>query len=321
MSATLLLPVVTAGVTLCGAAPAAAIAHGRTVAQGQYRFSAALTMTGIPTAGQGRRDSSCSGALIAPRWVITAGHCFRDAGGERVSRTVAERTTATVGRADLTGTAGHVATVIAVHQSDTADVALAEIDTPITDIEPLAIGTTPPETGDIVRLTGYGLIHRYDPEPSKRLQTGEFTVTSIDETFVGLSGHAPRPDTSPCEHDSGGPYFRVRAGGGAELVAVVSRGPACPHTGADLSARTDNLAGWISTVVGDRGGPDIRAVAVLGGLLLGCLLAAVHLARQARRVRPGGPGGPRSDRGRAQPGRRAVARWPAGDDGRLPGRR
>jgi secreted trypsin-like serine protease len=266
--------------------PAPAIAHGRTVAQGQYRFSAALTMTGIPTADHGRRDSSCSGALVAPRWLITAGHCFRDAGGERVGRTVAERTTATVGRADLTGGGGHVVEIVAVRQSDRADVALDEIDTPITDIAPLPPATAAPRAGEVLRLTGFGLTDGSDPRPTTRLQTGEFTVTSVGDEFVSLSGRAPRPDTSACEHDSGGPYFRTRPGGRAELVAVVSHGPTCPHTGADLSARTDNLTGWISATTRDRGGPATSTVVLLGVLLLAAVGGAANLVRvRARRAR------------------------------------
>ena len=89
------------------AGPASAIAHGEDAADGAYRFSVRLTMTGLPAAGGGTRDSWCSGALIAPRWVITAGHCFRDADGRRVSRTVARRTSVTVGRTDLGSRGGY----------------------------------------------------------------------------------------------------------------------------------------------------------------------------------------------------------------------
>src|SRR3954469_10063036 len=119
-----------ATVALSLGTPANAIANGEQVPVGKYGFSVKLTMTGIPTADGGRRNSACSGALVAPRWVITAGHCFRDANGVRVEYPVADLTTATVGRTDLTSTAGHEVKVIAVRQSPTADVSLAQLESP-----------------------------------------------------------------------------------------------------------------------------------------------------------------------------------------------
>src|SRR5688500_12648199 len=127
------------------AAPANAIANGEEVPIGKYRFSVKLTMTGIPTADGGRRNSACSGSLISPEWILTAGHCFRDANGVRVERPVADLTAATGGRTDLSGTEGYVATVIAVRQSPTNDVALARIDRQITDIRPLWLPRAAPK--------------------------------------------------------------------------------------------------------------------------------------------------------------------------------
>ncbi|WP_153040427.1 trypsin-like serine protease, partial [Actinoplanes sp. TFC3] len=143
--------------TPASARPAQAIANGQDADSGRYRFAVLLTMTGLPTAGHGTRNSSCSGALVSPRWVITAGHCFRTADDRRVSRLVAQRTTATIGRADLDSTEGHEIDIVSVRQSETTDVAMAELKTPVTDITPLALGTEPPTPGDILRLTGYGL--------------------------------------------------------------------------------------------------------------------------------------------------------------------
>jgi hypothetical protein len=246
---TALVTALTAAVALIGARPAYAIAHGEDAAEGRYAFTVKLTMTGIPTADGQRRDSSCSGALIDPHWVITAGHCFRDARDVRVSHTVAHRTTATVGRTDLGGAGGKEAAVVAVRQSPTADVSLAKLDTAITGIEPIRLGTKPPAVGDVVRLTGYGLTSEDESTLATRLQTGQFTVGSVGGSVVGMAGRAPDADTSACPHDSGGPYF-TQQGGHPTLVSVVSRGPTCPHLGEDLSARVDTIADWISGATG-----------------------------------------------------------------------
>ncbi|WP_239174873.1 S1 family peptidase [Actinoplanes cyaneus] len=268
-------------IVLAGAQPAEAIAYGEDAPDGDYAFSARLTMTGIPTEDHGSRDSWCSGALIAPTWVITAGHCFRDANGKRVSRTVAAETTATIGRTDLGGDGGHEVRVTGVRQSETADVALAELAEPITDITPLEVGTGAPEPGEKVRLTGYGLSGAGTSTPD-RLQTGRFVIDRVGDAVLEISGRAPQRDTSACPHDSGGPYFRESP---PTLVAVVSSGPTCPHEGADLSARTDNLAAWITETTDARpgflGGVPTRVA--VGAALLAVLIAAVLLARSQRR--------------------------------------
>nr|WP_296075175.1 trypsin-like serine protease [uncultured Actinoplanes sp.] len=244
---------VTMGLLAGPSLPAAAIADGEQVPKGRYGFSVKLTMTGIPTADGGRRNSACSGALVAPRWVITAGHCFRDADNVRVDHPVADRTTATIGRTDLTDTSrGHELEIVAVRQSPTADVSLAQLAEPVRDVRPIRLGHTPPEIGSVVRVTGYGSTTSTNPAPVTWLRTGRLSVVALSDSVTGLTGYAPARDTTPCPYDSGGAYFLEREHRSPALVAVVSNGPSCPHTSTENGARTDNITGWIRDVISAR---------------------------------------------------------------------
>jgi Trypsin len=193
-----------------------------------------------------------------------------------------------IGRADLDGADGHEVDVVAVRQAKIADVALAELGTPVTDITPLRVRATPPAVGETVRLTGYGLTSDAESATTRRLQTGQFVVDRVGDSLLETSGRAPSRETSPCLHDSGGPYFTERPGEAPVLVAVVSSGPGCPHTGDDFGARTDNLSGWINDTIGapDAGPldrrPGIAGLAVLVAALLAALLAV--LARRRLRT-------------------------------------
>ena len=296
----LALAVVVAATVVATPRPAGAIAHGERPAAGKYQFSAKLTMTGIPTGDGGRRDSWCSGSLIAPRWVITAGHCFRDAGGKHVSRTVARKTTATVG--------SRTVPVIAAYQAPDHDVALAELGSPIDGVRPIRIGTEPPRVGDRLRLTGFGGLTGDEDAASPGLRTGVFDVDEVRATTLDMSGARPADDTSACPHDSGGPYFREGKDGTATLYAVVSTGPLCPHAGADFAARTDQIADWIAATM--AGPPPStswwRAAALGGGALAATALAVTALVGVFRRH--GSRGGVRVGRGDRRR-REAAARF------------
>jgi secreted trypsin-like serine protease len=238
-----------AATVLTGAPPAHAIAHGDPVPHGRYRFAVKLTMTDIPRPDGTHYDSACSAALIARRWVVTAGHCFHDAARNPVSGPVPYPTTATIGRTDDGDRDGVVRRVVWVEQAPAGDVAVARLAAPVHGIRPVLVARRQPRTGDLLRLAGWGSLTETDPVPATHLQTGLFTVRSVEATTVGVTGYAPAPDTSACTYDSGAPYFAVRHGRAA-AVSVESTGPGCPHADVETTARVDILADWIRSVTG-----------------------------------------------------------------------
>jgi secreted trypsin-like serine protease len=227
-----------------------AVADGRDVPDGRYRFAAALSMPKITRPDGSTYASACSGALIAPAWVITAGHCLHDGARNRISGPPRYQVVVTVGRATLSGTGGATREVVEVRQSPVNDVAVVRLDRPVYGIAPIRLARRAPVAGEVLRLTGWGsrdaeadLSHRPD-----RLQTGLVQVSSFTGTEVLVHGLAPHPTTSACPYDSGAPYFR---GGNVRpvLVSTEVTGPDCPHDQDETTARIDPIADWISAQI------------------------------------------------------------------------
>jgi secreted trypsin-like serine protease len=252
IAAGLLVAAVSVPLVLAGTGTALAIADGQPVAEGQYRFATKLRMTHIPRPDGTFYDSGCSGALVAPLWIMTAGHCFHDVNRNPVSGPVPYATTATIGRTDDADTNGHVINVVADYQSPTNDIALAKLASPVLDIAPLLPSTSAPTTDEILRMTGWGSLTDVNPTPATHLQTGQVKVTAVSDTIVGVVGYAPKPTTSGCLYDSGMPYFVEAANRPPRLVSVESDGPSCPHDQTETTSRVDTILPWVFSTIKTR---------------------------------------------------------------------
>ncbi|MEV5433393.1 S1 family peptidase, partial [Streptomyces sp. NPDC052701] len=227
------------------AAPAQAVT-GAAADDGTFAFTARIAI--------GDTERACTGALIDPQWVITAASCFADDPGQTSTVRAgkpAKSTTATIGRTDLTSTAGQVRTVVELAPRSDRDVLLARLNKPVTGIAPVKVSTAGPATGESLTVPGYGRT-RTEWAPLK-LHVGTFTVDAVTSDTLQMTG---QNGSAVCAGDTGGPALRAGAGG-YELVSVNSRSwqggcfgqdPAETRTGAE-NVRLDNLGGWIDSVL------------------------------------------------------------------------
>jgi hypothetical protein len=214
-------------------------------------FNAKLTSVDIPLPGGGVRRGGCSGSLVAPEWVVTAGHCFHDVESVRVGGVPPYHMTVTLGKLKDSDPGGFSAQVVDVRQSPVNDLAVVRLAAPATGIVPLELAGGPPSVGQALHFAGWGSTSATVVSSSDHLKRGEFTVAKVRGTTVEAAPVVTRTvENSPCKDDSGGPFFVSDDERTGTLVAIVNDGPACPQPGLEVLARVDVVADWIHRQMG-----------------------------------------------------------------------
>ncbi|WKK25963.1 S1 family peptidase [Streptomyces olivoreticuli] len=219
---------------------------GEAAKDGTFAFTAKLDI------GGGQR--SCSAALVEQEWLVTAASCFADnpAQGFKVAAGAPKlKTTATIGRTDLTRDGGVVANVVELVPSEGRDLVMARLDQRVTGVTPVGVGFNAVLPGEDLWVSGYG--RTKDEWVPDRLHYAKFSVGTVKDTSLGLTGKSG--DAVVCQGDTGGPAFRD-IGGRYELVGVNSTSGQGGCFGSDESetrkgavdTRVDDIAGWIQTV-------------------------------------------------------------------------
>ncbi|WP_335938829.1 FG-GAP-like repeat-containing protein [Streptomyces sp. PTD5-9] len=221
-------------------APAQAVI-GDAVADNTYTFTAKLDIGG---------ERACTGSLVDAQWILTASSCFAAEGQPAFpvpAGAPAEKTMATIGRTDLSGTGGKVVEVTELVPRADRDLVMAKLAQPVTDVAPVVVAGSAPVVDETVQAVGYG--RTKDTWVPDRLHAGSFVVTRVDATTVAMD----RDGGSICKGDAGGPALREKDGG-VELVAVHSAswqagclGTEETRSGA-VETRLDDLGEWIRQI-------------------------------------------------------------------------
>jgi secreted trypsin-like serine protease len=191
------------------AAPAGAVINGRTDGDGNPNVGGLVA----PEAYSDHTWIYCSGTLISPTVFLTAAHC--DEGGDgrvRVTFSSAYRD----GDQTYAGSF-HADPAYNQRQSDPHDIAVVELDDPVTGITPAKL----PEAGSLGRLSsgrpltsvGYGAHevtnepggHRYLYDDVRRAASG--TLNATNPSWLRISMNPATGNGGTCYGDSGGPNF------------------------------------------------------------------------------------------------------------------
>uniref|UniRef100_UPI000CD550E9 FG-GAP-like repeat-containing protein n=1 Tax=Streptomyces sp. B226SN101 TaxID=1736043 RepID=UPI000CD550E9 len=202
-----------------------------------------------------------TGSLVDAQWILTASSCFAAAGQPAFplpAGAPAQKTTATIGRTDLTGTGGKVVEVTELVSRSDRDLVMAKLAQPVTDIAPVLLADSAPVAGESLRAVGYGrTATSWVPD---RLHAGTFDVTAAGATTVAVT----RDGGAICKGDAGGPALREQ--NGTVLLAAVhsaSWGAGCfgsdeTRPGA-VESRTDDLTDWVTQVRGLPKDPQVAS--------------------------------------------------------------
>jgi secreted trypsin-like serine protease len=251
--------IVTLGALAVAATPAQAVVGGTAVPPGQMRAVANVSIGG---------SFGCTGSLIAPRWVMTAGHCGSATGALTEGLVPSQiafppdqyRVALDSVYADGHGGESHavdkvvVDTDYGVQNGTGSDVSLLEL-ADASKVPPLKIAAVGERAlwkpGSLATIAGFGTTSESAADPPPQMQQAQVPIVADDECAKdypgGLSEAAddgsfdpktmlcagyPKGGKDTCQGDSGGPLLVPTAGHKAwRLAGATSFGKGCAEAG------------------------------------------------------------------------------------------
>jgi trypsin len=220
------------------AAPASAVVGGRDASPGEYPSVAEITFGPF----------LCTGTLISPTWVLSAGHCSSITGAAVASPASWPAAAINVRIGGVNQSDGERVPVkqAIVHPdyllTDGYDISLLELTRPSSQTPTQVAG--PGERsiwapGTLETIVGWGTTEEGGSLPDN-LQEAEVPITTdaycdaayggIDEATMVCAGF-PEGGVDTCQGDSGGPMFGRTTTGALRVVGATSWGEGCARPG------------------------------------------------------------------------------------------
>jgi hypothetical protein len=196
-----------------------------------------------------RGGGFCSGTLVAPNVVLTAGHCVEqpvtgfDTGEGKGTHDVGPRPAGGFAQHRVVDQVAHPS-----YQSldqcpnPTFDVALLRLAKPIAETAPLPLAADPPRAGATCRAVGYGVHDDRAGVTVEQRRSATEKVLGVDDTSV----HVRRKSGIVDHGDSGGPLLCAGAIAGVTSCGNDGSGPG--HREA-YYGRVDSIAQWIQDTI------------------------------------------------------------------------
>jgi secreted trypsin-like serine protease len=211
---------------------------------------------------RGNEIGQCSGTVVAPNLVLTAGHCAEDmqtgvvneASGYQVVTGNVDWDAPTA-ETQVSGVTRVIPCPCFDRRTDVGDVALLELSTPTS--APAVTFASSPRDGTKALLAGWGKTHYNQEAPVEQLQWAPTVVQPAGRCereappFSPASQicvmDTPARQTGACHGDSGGPLLMAApsAVGGMVQIGVTDHGyRECATTSPSVFTRVDAISAW-----------------------------------------------------------------------------
>ena len=252
-----------------------AIVGGETAAPGA--FPSVAFVAGMFANGSGE---TCSGAVVAPALVLTAGHCAENPlTGQPYAPGDLSVITGTQNLIDTA--AGQTLPVVRVFvnpgyapPNESDDVALLQLGRQ-TSAPPLRLAVSPDvglvAPGTPATIAGWGRTSQDASAIPLQLQTTTEAVTTqgacesawstVFDPISELCGQSPSQTSGACSGDSGGPLIADDNGVPTEIGLTDYVAAGCDPTVPNVFARSDSIAGWAEREIVAVGSTGIPATA------------------------------------------------------------